>query len=855
MKVTPRLILLVPLFAFGLALGINLYVRKEHQPLTDLLPRAPADKATATALKPMLGLGAKPLSAADRLSDSLLTDSILSIVQSYYVDPERVDNKSLVLTAFNALSSNPRVKSGVTGDSVWIEIDGQRRSFAMPETPRYQDVLDTFSTVAQLLDAAGIEVAAGEVPEKGAPGAVILLNSMLAELDAHSALLSPDAYKELRQGTEGAFGGLGVLVGIRENLLTVIKPLPRSPAQRAGIKKHDRILGIDGVDTYGYSLDELVEYMRGDPGTDVKLSLLREGAPGPSEINLRREVIHVDSVQVKEIVKNDLKVLHLTVENFASRTSREVMNAIKQFREKHGGKLSGLVLDLRSNPGGLLDQAVQMADLFLQSGVIVSTKGRREEIESAGSGIDEMDYPVTVLIDGDSASASEIVAGALQDHGRAVVIGQPSFGKGSVQTIFELPGERALKLTIARYYTPVGRSIQNVGIIPDVWLQPVSRAAANENLFGPYRYKNERFLRNHLELAAESETKQTELARLQMHLPVRKAYYLEGDLDSDDNRINDHELNLALQMIRKIRDTYGDKIPDGTNRASHWLGLAGPVVNGYADKLDQEASAFIAKSHKLDWGRASDTAARQTAMSTSDVRMELGNGENVKARPGETVKIPYKLISQSEQRLDRLSVFARSDMPGFDTRETLVGSLAAAATKAGELEVWIPNGWEPGPLLLRIGIASDAWPSRNGGSDLLITVEPRETPELRADVNLVAETVKVDGALETKEKAKLRISLVNAGTAVAKALTVRVINLSGSQVVVDSAPREVSELVLGVEKDVFVSIEGGKALFAPDLNLGLLVESADLKAPLRQRFTVHAHPNAKPTKVSNLLGH
>ncbi|TWW09015.1 carboxyl-terminal protease [Planctomyces bekefii] len=192
-----------------------------------------------------------------------------------------------------------------------------------------------------------------------------LLNSTLAELDAHSALLSADAYRELRQGTEGSFGGLGVLVGIRDNMLTVIKPLPRSPAQRSGIQRRDRILGIDGLFTYGYSLDELVEYMRGDPGTSVNLSLLRDGARAPSEVVLKREIIHVDSVTAADIVRGPLKVLHLTIENFASRTSREVLSAIKKFRVRHNGVMNGLVLDLRSNPGGLLDQAVQVADLFL----------------------------------------------------------------------------------------------------------------------------------------------------------------------------------------------------------------------------------------------------------------------------------------------------------------------------------------------------------------------------------------------------------------------------------------------------------------------------------------------------------
>lgn len=852
-KVGVRAIVLIPLAAFGLALGINVFIKRQHPPeAVDAKRVAPPVAAKAE------GLPAKALGKTDRLSDTLLTDSILSIVQSYYVDPERVDNRSLVTTALAALSSNPRVKSGWAADSVWVEVDGDRQTFPLKENPRYQDILETFTAVAQALDASGVAVAAGETPEKGAPGAVVLLNSMLAELDAHSALLSPDAYKELRQGTEGAFGGLGVLVGIREHLLTVIKPLPRSPAQRAGIKKHDRILGIDGVDTYGYTLDELVEYMRGDPGTEVKLHLLRDGAQSPSEMALKREVIKVDSVQAEDVERNGVTALHLTIENFASRTSREVLNAIKHFRDRHGGSLPGLVLDLRSNPGGLLDQAVQVADLFLQEGVIVSTKGRREEVESAGSGIDEVDFPVTVLIDGDSASASEIVAGALQDHGRGVVIGQPSFGKGSVQTIFELPGERALKLTIARYYTPAGRSIQNVGIIPDVWLQPVARGDVNENLFGPYRYKNERFLRNHLELAKEAPASKRDQAN--QNLPVRKAYYLaEARVDDDEPRKVDVELDLAMAMIKKIHDTYGNKLPDGTGRSSHWLGLAGPVVSPFAEKLDAEARTWISSHYKVDWSRSAADGAAQghAAARASDVGIELADLGPVTAQPGGKVAVRYRLVNHMAQRTDRVSVFVRSDQPGFDTREVLVGAVESGSTRDGLLDVQIPASWEPGPLLLRIGAAVDAWPSRSGSADLLVQIGTRATATLKADVTLAGESgAHADGVLEAREKAKLRVSLQNDGEIPARNLQVRLINLSGTQVQVDSKPRPVEVVERGAEKDVFISIEGAKVLYSPEVTVGLLVEGPDLRVPVRQKFSLRVLPNAKISKAgTNLIGH
>lgn len=777
---------------------------------------------------------------AERLADSLLTDSILSIVQSYYVDSGRVDNRGLLEMALASLATNPRVKTGSAPGAVWIEIDGNRRLFPIKEKPRYQDVLEAFTTLAKLVDEAGISLAVGEAPEKGAPGSVTLLNSMLAELDAHSALLSPDAYRELRQGTEGSFGGLGVLVGIRDNLLTVIKPLPHSPAQRAGIKQKDRILGIDGLFTYGYSLDELVEYMRGDPGSEVNLSLLREGATAPSELVLRREIIHVDSVTSNEIEKSGLKVLHLTIENFASRTSREVLSAIKKFRAKHNGVMHGLVLDLRSNPGGLLDQAVQVADLFLEKGVIVTTKGRREEVESADTGVGEVAFPVAVLIDGDSASASEIVAGALQDHGRAVVIGQPSFGKGSVQTIFELPGERALKLTIARYYTPVGRSIQNVGIMPDIWLQPVLANEANENLFGTYRYKNERFLRNHLTVE--------EAPTMSLQQPTRKAYYLrpaedqveEGGRAIDEGKAKpDREMDFALKMFEKLKSTYGSALPNGTDRASHWLGLAGPALNDMADDLDKHLDGWLASRHGIAW------RAPTHPTFTPALNLELADDNPQEVVAGAELKVAWTLKNREPFPLERISLFVRSEVPGFETKEVLIGSVAESGSRTGTLTVKIPSYWEEGPLLLRIGAAADAWPAPGAVADYLIQVRQRPAALLSAKATLVDEVGgDVPGVLEGRERGRLRITLDNEGPAAATALKVRVFNLSGSQVAVPFEELTAHDLAPNASGEVFVSVQAAKMLYTPEIAFGLYVESPELKHPLRQRFMIKGQPNA-----------
>lgn len=820
-----RLWIIMPVTAavLGLVLALTLNFAVHERQLARLKAMPPPEESKAVP--------------ESRLAESLLTDSILSIVQSYYVDPARVDNRGLLATVLASMSTNPRVKTGTSPGSVWIEVDGERKIFPIKEKPRYQDVLAIFATLSKMVDHDHVVLANGEAPEKNAPASVALLNSLLSELDAHSALLSPDAYRELRQGTEGSFGGLGVLVGIRDNLLTVIKPLPRSPAQRAGVKRHDKILGIDGLFTYGYSLDELVEYMRGDPGTDVNLSLLRDGAHAPSEMVLKREVIHVDSVTSEDIEKGKLKVLHLTIENFASRTSREVLSAIKKFRIKHG-VMHGLILDLRSNPGGLLDQAVQVADLFLQDGVIVTTKGRREEVETADTGFDEVGFPVTVLIDGDSASASEIVAGALQDHSRALVIGQPSFGKGSVQTIFELPGERALKLTIARYYTPLGRSIQNVGIIPDIWLQPVAKSDINENLFGPYRYKNERFLKNHLETAAAAPEAPVD----GFHQPARKSYYLGAapGTETDDPKKVDHELDLALKIFEKIRVTYGNSIPEGTARASHWLGLAGPLVTAETERFEKQLNGWLKEQHKIDW-HAPEKMISDPAI---DLSVDDETAQGVVA--GSDMVINWTMKNREPKAIEHVSLFVRSDVPGFETKEVLIGELPANSTLKGVLKVPVASNWDEGPLQIRVGAAVDAWPSPRGVADFLVQVRSRPVAALTATAELVEEEGgTLPSVLEGKEHGKIRITLSNTGPVAAHDLRVHLVNLAGNQVVLTEGEKELALIEPGATEVIMASLSGGKILYTPEIGLGLFVESADLKVPLRQRFAIKGQPNAE----------
>lgn len=294
------------------------------------------------------------------------------------------------------------------------------------------------------------------------------IQGMLAGLDPHSAYLDPEAFKDIRVGTEGEFGGLGIEVTMEDGFVKVVSPIEDTPAARAGIKTNDLIIRLDEKAVKGMALNDAVKMMRGKPGTPITLTIAREGETKPLKFTLSRAVIRIQSVKAKMMGDG---YAHLRITQFQINTGPNLKDAIDKMVKENKGPLKGAVLDLRNNPGGVLNAAVAVSDAFLEKGKIVYTEGRVSDaqLKFDATPTDLLDgAPMVVLVNGGSASASEIVAGALQDHKRAVVMGTKTFGKGSVQTIIPMSNGAALKITTARYYTPNGRSIQATGIVPDI---------------------------------------------------------------------------------------------------------------------------------------------------------------------------------------------------------------------------------------------------------------------------------------------------------------------------------------------------------------------------------------------------
>ncbi len=312
------------------------------------------------------------------------------------------------------------------------------------------------------------------------------IRGMLSGLDPHSSYLDREQFTELQVGTTGEFGGLGIEVGMEDGFVKVISPIDDTPAQRAGIEAGDLIIRLDDTPVKGLTLNDAVKIMRGKPGTILKLTVVREGAEKPLKIDIKRAIIKVQSVKNKMLESG---FGYVRISQFQSKTAENMVEAIDELKKEAGGSLKGLVLDLRNNPGGVLNGAVAVSDAFLKKGLIVYTEGRVNDskLRFNATPDDILDSsPMVVLVNQGSASASEIVSGALQDHHRAIIVGTQTFGKGSVQTILPLSNGTAVKLTTARYYTPSGRSIQAEGIVPDIELDQV-RITAVENSFEPIK--------------------------------------------------------------------------------------------------------------------------------------------------------------------------------------------------------------------------------------------------------------------------------------------------------------------------------------------------------------------------------
>ncbi|TPH73956.1 S41 family peptidase [Helicobacter pylori] len=425
------------------------------------------------------------------------------------------------------LTMTKRLFKGLLAISLAVSLHGGEVKEKKPVKPVKEDpqelaakrveAFSRFSNVVTEIEKKYVDkISISEIMTKAIEG-------LLSNLDAHSAYLNEKKFKEFQAQTEGEFGGLGITVGMRDGVLTVIAPLEGTPAYKAGVKSGDNILKINNESTLSMSIDDAINLMRGKPKTPIQITVVRKNEPKPLVFNIIRDIIKLPSVYVKKI--KETPYLYVRVSGFDKNVTKSVLEGLKA-----NPKAKGIVLDLRGNPGGLLNQAVGLSNLFIKEGVLVSQKGKNKEenLEYKANGrAPYTNLPIAVLVNGGSASASEIVAGALQDHKRAVIIGEKTFGKGSVQVLLPVNKDEAIKITTARYYLPSGRTIQAKGITPDIVIYP-GKVPENENKFS----LKEADLKHHLE---------QELKKIDDKTPNSK--------EADKDKKNEEEKEVTPKMI------------------------------------------------------------------------------------------------------------------------------------------------------------------------------------------------------------------------------------------------------------------------------------------------------------------
>ncbi len=770
--------------------------------------------------EPLQEMGQRDLLSQETLSSTILIDAILTIVQNYYVDEGRANNeKGLMLSTMSFLQDHYKIGVSLGRDKILLKYKNLHKHLDLSGHYSYDRLIQDAVEITKFLQKIPLHILnISEYYEVKNPGVFVFLNSLLRSLDPHSSLMDSEDYRELRQGTEGSFGGLGVVVGMQDNVLTVIKPLPKSPAAKAGISGNDRIVFINEVSTFGTSLQNLVQHMRGDPGTEVKLSLLRNGELAPRELRIRREVIQVDSLT--ESVKNigdNRRILEIQIDGFSSRTAEEIAGSITRNSERKD--LDGIIIDLRGNPGGLLDQAVKASDIFMDSGTIVSTEGRKPEFEIAYRDKSDCQLPVIVIVDNNTASASEILAGALQDNNRALIIGQPTFGKGSVQTVFELPANQALKLTIARYFTPSGKSIQNSGIMPDIWTQPVKEHEDNYDLLGTSRYGSERFLGNSLKNFRPVRS-----------YPDHKLYYLERD--------DDFERNLAYKIFANTYRKYRPEEWVNLKRASYLLAKNSKTIRRTVRNSSSEVTRYLTDEHKIPWNLPSTLKKLPRAL----LKLPKRNHRNIKE--GDFVKIPFLIKNYGNTPLYNTAVYIYSQNSQISAKEKLVGTIPAKGYLKGYFDFEVSLPARENSYHIRMGIASDANPIPGMFQEFNMKVVPSEKPDIEYSLSLVDEQGGLeDGLLEAGESATLEVIVKNNSDITAHNILASLSNFAGQQIHFEKSQIAAKYLKGRSEKRFRFPVKVSKKLISHSLHLGLTIDTKEHLQPFIKNHFVKAKPN------------
>jgi carboxyl-terminal processing protease len=717
-------------------------------------------------------------------------------IKERYVDPGRVDPRKMLYAALDSVQFNiPEVlvEPDQVRNRVRVTVNDKPETFDTDDVDSPWRLANKLKKVFRFIETninSGADLAKVEYAA---------VNGMLSTLDPHSILMDPDQARDMDVSTSGKFGGLGIVIRIIDKKLTVVKPMRDTPAWRKGIKAGDHILRINQEPTENLTSNEAVDRMRGDPRTAVTLFVERKGSDGLLRFDLVRDVIRVTQVEHKLYDK----VGYLRVKQFSKGIASDVADAM---RDMQGKGATSWVLDLRGNPGGLLEEAVQLADLFVDNGTIVTTvSGRDREARRAEHGYGDTASSLAVLVSGGSASASEIVAGALKNLDRAAIIGTRTFGKGSVQELYDNDDHSKLKLTIAQYLTPGDRSIQNLGIVPDILLQRMYVPEKNDSpqdfvrLLSPTRTYGEKDLDAHL---VSTYARDIDKPAFELPYMVEKKKPAAGaapevkppdedDAVDDDEIVEDFEMRFARQLVSSVSAPTRPRLVAG----------AGKIVQ--AVRADEEKKLVAAlQAVGVDW------AAAPSAAGKANLEVAVSAAPSGQVRAGDTVTLTTTVKNTGSEPAFRVLSRIQGDDPVFEDTELPVGKVAPGETRTYTTRVQVPK--DALDRVDRLGL--EVRESHNSlahvtPAELKIAAAPR--PVFAYAWQLVDDG-NGDGLVQRGERYRLQVQIKNTGAGPTQEATVLLRNATGDGVVLDKsraelktplAPGEVKEIEFPLSTD------------------------------------------------------
>lgn len=769
-------------------------------------------------------------------------------VKDHYVEPERVSPRRMLLAGLNSIQRSVApvlVHYEEGGSSLEVQVNDQRRSFEVADVNspwalanRFRDI---FGFLQENLQDEDVELQDVEYAA---------VNGMLRTLDPHTVLLTPDIYEEMRMSTRGEFGGLGIVISIREGQLTIIRPMDNTPASRAGLERGDRIVKINEESTLNMPLSEAVDRLRGAPGSQVNVWVVRPGEfTQPRRFELTRAVIHIDSIESRMLADN---VGYISIKSFQGNTYEDMRRSLAQL---HRQGMRGLVLDLRDDPGGLLDQAVRVADTFLKSGTIVTTSSndpsQRDEKFAREDGT-EPDYPMIVLVNGGSASASEIVAGALKAHDRALVVGERTFGKGSVQVLYDFSDGSALKLTIAQYLTPGDVSIQGVGIVPDVAIDPMTVDREDMDLMVDTTYVRESDLQAALtnDRAREADRPET---LLRYYLPRETRQRLR-EADPEDQEENEQEDEFLLRFAREVLSQV-----ETTNRRT-MLTQAQPVIERLRESEMQRAVAELRRLG-VDWSLGADRGA-----SDVDVQLSTNRPDGV-GKAGEPFELRVRVTNRGQNTLYQLRGTTKSDYRLFDQRELVFGKLAPGETREWSTTLGVcetenerrscklPRDVNDRADGIRVDF-EEAHGHAPPAAEIRTTVQALPRPQFAYSVQ-VADDIEGngDGRLSRGESASLYVRIRNVGEGRSFDTQANLRNLSGHGILLRDGRFHLEEMEPGDEELVRFTFQVLPAFESDEAKLELSIAGIELREIVTENLEIplvdaSVQPQARTGRVT-----